>query len=651
VTTAATQASPETDTTDHGGGHGGVAALVLAALGVVFGDIGTSPLYAMQTVFMIDDGAVKPTEANVYGVISMVFWSITLIVSVKQLMFILRADNDGEGGILSLAYLTRRFVPTGSRRYGLVMVLGVIGASLFFGDSLITPAISVLSAVEGLKVSAPGLSDYILPIGVTIIVALFAVQRFGTHLVGRFFGPVMVAWFLSLAALGIPHILADPGVLAALSPHHAAGFAFRHPFIAFIAMGAVVLSVTGAEALYADMGHFGRTPIVRAWFFLVFPCLAINYLGQAQQILHDPASASSPFFHLAPDWLQLPLVVLATLATIIASQAVISGAYSVARQAQRLGYLPRLTVRHTSEHGGQIYIPSVNWLLFGGVLLLMVTFGASERLATAYGVAVTLDLMLTTGLFCVYAAARHQWTTWKIAAFALTFGLIEVNFFAGNAAKVLHGGWLPLLVATILVLVMMTWRRGQTLVTARRVKLEGDLQTFLEDVRDSLRGDPSTHDYIARVPGTAVFLHPGKDTTPLALRENVSFNKVVHSEVVIVSANVRNVPHVPVDQRLTVDHLGDELDGITHVGIDFGFQDDQDIPATLQLAAAKGLKADVSDPVYFVSRISVHRSDRPGMAGWRKRIFVGLAHNAASPTEYFRLPIGRVVVMGAQVNF
>ncbi|MEI2776955.1 MAG: potassium transporter Kup [Tetrasphaera sp.] len=635
----------------HEGGHGAIGVLMLAALGVVFGDIGTSPLYAMQTVFTIDDGFVKPTSEDVYGVISMVFWAITLIVSIKQLMFILKADNDGEGGILSLAYLTRHYVPKNSRRYGLVMVLGVFGASLFFGDSLITPAISVLSAVEGLKVSAPGLEHVILPIGVTIITALFAVQRFGTHLVGRFFGPVMVLWFLTLAALGIPHIVADPAVLGALSPHHAFGFAFRHPYIAFIAMGAVVLSVTGAEALYADMGHFGRKPIVRAWFFLVFPCLTLNYLGQAQQILHHPETATSPFFHLAPDALQLPLVVLATLATIIASQAVISGAYSVASQAQRLGYLPRLTVRHTSEHGGQIYIPSVNWLLFGGVLLLMLAFRASEKLATAYGVAVTLDLMLTTGLFCVYAAARHKWPMWKVAAFAVVFGVIEFNFFAGNAAKVLHGGWLPLLVAATLVLVMMTWRRGRTLVTARRTKLEGDLQTFLVDVRESLRGDPSTHEYLTRVPGTAVFLHPTKVTTPLALRENVNFNKVLHREVVIVSANVRNVPHVALAERVSVDHLGDELDGMTHVGIDFGFQDDQDVPAMLALARDRGLKADVSDPVYFVSKITVHRSDRPGMAGWRKRLFVGLAHNAASPTEYFRLPIGQVVVMGAQVRF
>ncbi len=648
VSSAATDASPATpapDTTDldEHPGHGAIGPLILAALGVVFGDIGTSPLYAMQTVFTIDDGMVEPNSANVYGVISMVFWSITLIVSIKQLMFILKADNEGEGGILSLAYMTRRFVPQGGRRYGLVMILGVIGASLFFGDSLITPAISVLSAVEGLKVAAPGLQEYVLPIGVTIIALLFAGQRFGTEKVGRLFGPVMVVWFLALGALGIPHIIADPSVLGALSPHHAVGFAFRHPFIAFIAMGAVVLSVTGAEALYADMGHFGRGPILRAWFWLVFPCLTLNYLGQAQQVLHHPETAVSPFFHLAPDWMSLPLVVLATAATIIASQAVISGAFSVARQAERLGYLPRLTVRHTSHsESGQIYIASVNWLLFAGVLLLMLTFRASERLATAYGVAVTLDLMLTTGLFCVYAAARHRWRPWQIAAFALCFGLLEVNFFAGNAAKVLHGGWLPLLVAATISLVMMTWRRGTTLVTARRVKLEGELLPFLDVIHDS---------QLAHVPGTAFFLHPSAETTPLALRENVAFNKVVHERTVIVSTRVKNVPHVPAAERITIDDLGDPYDHISHVAIDFGFQDDQDVPAALAQAIDQGLDASLDDAVYFVSKITVHRSERPGMAGWRKRIFVGLAHNAATPVDYFRLPIGQTVVMGAQVRF
>jgi KUP system potassium uptake protein len=629
------------------GGHhrSSVATLALAALGVVFGDIGTSPLYALQTVFTIDDGAVKPTPGDVYGVISMVFWSITLIVSVKQLMFVTRADNDGEGGILSLAYLTRRFVRPGGRRFVLVMVLGVFGASLFFGDSLITPAISVLSAVEGLKVAEPRLAEYVLPIALGIIVLLFAAQRFGTERVGRLFGPVMVVWFLTLAALGIPHIAADPGVLTALSPHHAVLFAAEHPFVAFIAMGAVVLSVTGAEALYADMGHFGRVPIVRAWFFLVFPCLTLNYLGQAQQVLHHPETATSPFFHLAPEWLELPLVVLATVATIIASQAVISGAFSVARQAERLGYLPRLTIRQTSEsEGGQIYVSSINWLLFGGGILPPLPFRSTARLAPASGVAPTMRLMLTTGLFCVYAAARHKWAPWKIVAFAVVFGIIELNFFAGNIAKVLHGGWLPLLVAATMSLVMMTWRRGTTLVTKRRTVLEGDLLRFLDKLH---QGDHQV------VPGTAVFLHPTSETTPLALRENADFNRVVHACTVIVSTRVLNVPHVPDSERVTIDDLEDATDHITHVRLDFGFQDDQDVPAGLRLAAEQGIddRLDLDSAVYFLSRITVHVSDRPGMARWRKRLFVAMAHNAANPAEYFHLPPQRTVVMGAQVRF
>ncbi len=633
----------ETGTTEHH--RAPLATLALAALGVVFGDIGTSPLYALQTVFTIDDGAVEPTPGDVYGVISMVFWSVTLIVSFKQLMFVTRADNDGEGGILSLAYLTRQFVRPGGRRFVLVMVLGVFGASLFFGDSLITPAISVLSAVEGLKVAEPDLARFVLPIALVIIAGLFAAQRFGTERVGRLFGPIMVLWFLTLAALGIPHIAADPHVLTALSPHHALLFAAEHPFVAFIAMGAVVLSVTGAEALYADMGHFGRVPIVRAWFLLVFPCLTLNYLGQAQQVLHHPDTATSPFFHLAPEWLEIPLVVLATVATIIASQAVISGAFSVARQAERLGYLPRLTVRQTSEsEGGQIYVPSINWLLFAGVVVLMLAFRSSERLATAYGVAVTMDLMLTTGLFCVYAAARHKWAVWKIATFALVFGTIELNFFAGNIAKVLHGGWLPLLVAATVSLVMMTWRRGTTLVTKRRTVLEGDLMRFLDKLH---RGDHQV------VPGTAVFLHPTSQTTPLAFRENADFNRVVHECTVIVSTRVLNVPHVPDAERVTIDELEDATDHITHVRLDFGFQDDQDVPSGLRLAAEQGIddRMDLDHAVYFLSRITVHVSDRPGMARWRKRLFVAMAHNAANPAEYFHLPLQRTVVMGAQVRF
>lgn len=638
---AAEPAPPSPDSTNHKG-RGGTWALALGAIGVVFGDIGTSPLYALQTVFSINHNTVDPTPQDVYGVISLVFWSITLVVTVKYVLFILRADNDGEGGVLSLAHLTRQHLRRGSKRYTLVMMLGVIGASLFYGDSLITPAISVLSAVEGLKVANPALGDLVLPIGMTIVVALFVLQRFGTAAVGRFFGPIMITWFVVLAALGIPHILAEPAVIGALSPHHAVLFAVDRPFVAFVAMGAVVLVITGAEALYADMGHFGRAPIRRAWFLLVFPCLTLNYLGQGQLILADPEMSTSPFFHLAPESMRIPLVVLATLATVIASQAVISGAFSVSRQAERLGYLPRLTVRYTSDHGGQIYVPVVNWLLFGGVLLLMVTFRESERLATAYGLAVTATLLLTTALFAVYADTALKWSPARVGAFVLVFGSIEAVFFAANLTKITHGGWLPLTIAAIIGTVMLTWWRGRALVTARRSKLEGPLRPLLNTIAS--KG-------VTTVPGTAVFLHGNPATAPLALRDNVSFNHVAHEQILIVTTLSRNVPHVGPEDRVMIGARRHKGVAITHLTLNFGFQDSQDVPSALALAHERGVNVDPDTAFYFLSRITLHRSDRPGMSQWRKRIFVALAHNAASPTEYFHLPIDRTVLMGTQVRF
>lgn len=620
-------------------------ALVLAALGVVFGDIGTSPLYALKTVFALNGGLVEPTRDNVFGVVSMIFWAITLIVSAKYLGFILRADNEGEGGVMALAHLAHRSVRPGGRRFRVAALLGVFGGSLFFGDSVITPAISVLSAVEGLEVAAPRTGSLVVPIATVIITALFGAQQFGTHHVGRFFGPVMVLWFLTLAGLGLVHIVREPAVLWALSPHHAATFVLAHPGIAFVAMGATVLAITGAEALYADMGHFGRVPIMWAWFALVFPSLTMNYLGQAQLILKDRNEIASPFFDLAPGWAQLPLVVLATLATIIASQAVVSGAFSVARQAERLGYLPRLTVRQTSEEsGGQIYIASVNWLLFTGVMLLMLTFRESERLATAYGVAVTTDLMLTTALFCFYARAALRWQGWQVALFVLVFGTVELAFFSANIAKVLHGGWLPLLIAGALATVMTTWARGRELVTARREKLEGSLLDFLNQVEDDAK--------ILRVPGTAVFLHPNNRTTPLALRENVQFNHILHDEVVVVTTVSLNVPHVPDEDRAVIDDLGHPYAHVTHVTLRYGFSDHQDVPAGLAVARDQnGLDIPLHDVTYFLSRITIHRSTRPGMGQARKRLFAWLAHNAADPTQYFSLPIGQTVVVGARVNY
>jgi KUP system potassium uptake protein len=622
----------------------GLFGLALGALGIVFGDIGTSPLYAVQTVFAIDDGAVQPTVDDVYGVVSLIFWSVTLVVTIKYVTFILRADNDGEGGIMALAALVRGVSGATRRRAGIALGLGVLGASLFYGDSLITPAISVLSAVEGLEVAQPELAEAILPIGIAILAVLFAAQRFGTHRVGRLFGPVMVVWFVTLAVLGLPHIVTHPGVLFGLSPTYVVSFIADHPYTAFIAMGAVVLVITGAEALYADMGHFGRKPIRRAWFAVVFPALIINYLGQAALILDDPSAVSNPFYLLAPSWARLPLVVLATFATVIASQAVISGAFSVSQQAVRLGFLPHLTVKHTStRESGQIYVPAVNWLLFGGVLVLIVSFRSSASLATAYGLAVTGTLLLTTTLFLMYAATAWKWPRWKLVLVAVAFGGVELIYFGANLTKVVHGGWLPLLIAAIVVTVMATWQRGRRVITKRRFHMEGSLPEFIEHVQAAK---------IARVPGTAVFPHPTKLTAPLALRANVEFNHVLHERVVIISVVAENVPHVPPSERLSVDALGPADDGILHVAARFGFQDEQDIPELLHAARGTSdeLDFDPDTASYFLSRITIERCDSPGMSKWRKRLFIGLSHNAANPAAYFHLPVDRTVVMGSRVE-
>jgi KUP system potassium uptake protein len=629
----------------HVPGGAGLVALAVGALGVVFGDIGTSPLYALQTVFAIDHHAVKVTGSDVYGVISLVFWSVTLVVSVKYVAFIMRADNDGEGGVMALAALARQ--ATQGRRKRVVataLLLGVVGASLFYGDSVITPAISVLSAVEGLEVTSPKLSGAVLPLGIAILSALFLAQRFGTHRVGRVFGPIMLVWFLVLAAAGLPEIARHPGILQALSPTYIASFVTEHPYITFIALGAVVLSITGAEALYADMGHFGRRPIRLAWFALAFPCLMLNYLGQGALVIHSHTAVANPFYLLVPHWGRIPMIVLATAATVIASQAVISGAFSVSRQAVRLGYLPNLTVRHTSTREiGQIYVPGINWLLYGSVLLIMLAFRSSNKLATAYGLAVTGTFLITTVLFLIVAGTVWGWARWQLVLTGLLFGVVEVAYVSANLTKVANGGWLPLLIAVLVVTTMTIWQQGRVIITRRRTQLEGSLQEFIEEMRRRR---------LPRVPGTAVFPHPSKKTTPLALRANVDFNQVLHEHVVLVSVVVRNQPYVPEEQRIEVDDLGYEDDGIVHVTATFGFQDEQDLPELLRLAKGKAPELDI-DPdnaLYFLSRLSLSHGDAEGMMRWRKRVFSGLAHNAANPAANFNLPEDRTVVMGAHVE-
>jgi KUP system potassium uptake protein len=621
------------------------ARIVIGALGVVFGDIGTSPLYALQNVFRIDGGAVQPSQGDVYGVMSLVFWSVTVVVSLKYVTVVMRADNNGEGGVMALIALIRRLL--GERRAGTraVVLLGVLGASLFYGDTLITPAISVLSAVEGLEIAAPSLGHLVLPLAAVILTALFFAQRWGTGRVGALFGPVMVVWFAVLAVAGVRGILRTPHVLTALSPTYAALFVVDHPYVTFVAVGAVVLVITGAEALYADMGHFGRPAIQRAWFFLVFPALTLNYLGQSGLILDDPTAIRDPFLLLIPSWGQLPVVVLATAATVIASQAVISGAFSVTRQAMQLGFLPPLTVRQTSRHeGGQVYLPAVNTLLLVGVLLLTLSFRSSERLATAYGVAVTGALLIDTVLLLVVARAGWHWSTPKVVGAAVLFGGVELAFFSGNVVKILHGGWLPLLIALTVFTLMTTWQAGRRIVVTERVELEGPLQDFVDHLRDT---------GIVRVPGTAVFPHPTKDTTPLALRANLQHNHVLHERVVIISARAATEPVVAPDRRLQIDDLGYTDDGIFHVTFHHGFSESPDIPAALQQAEEEGrLESgiDLETASYFVSRASLQQTRNPGMVRWRKKLFVGLAHNATNPADYFGLPMDRTVVMGTHLE-
>jgi KUP system potassium uptake protein len=629
-----------------GAPHAAAGGLVLAALGIVFGDIGTSPLYALQTVFSIDHNAVRATEGDVYGVISMMFWSVTLIVSIKYIGVLMRADNDGEGGVMALTALARRLYASRTTRTAPLVVLGILGVSLFYGDSLITPAISVLSAVEGVRVAAPSLGHVVVPVAAAILTALFLVQRFGTGRVGALFGPVTLLWFLALAALGIRGVVAHPGIVQGLLPSYAVLFVVEHPLIAFIAMGAIVLVITGAEALYADMGHFGRPPIRRAWFFVVFPALTLNYLGQGSLLLRHPDAISNPFFLLCPPWARLPMVVLATAATVIASQAVISGAYSLSRQAVQLGLLPPVTVRQTSEReGGQIYLPGVNAALFVGVLVVMLSFRSAERLATAYGVSVTGALVIDTVLMLVVARVLWSWPPWKIALAAVAFGGVELTFLSANLSKVAHGGWLPLLIAIVVFTVMTTWRRGREIVSANRRRQEGSLTEFVEE--QHARGLP-------RVEGTAVFPHPGKDTTPLALRANVEHNKVLHRGVLIVSATSQTVPHVPPEERFSVDHLGQADDGIQHLAIRFGFSDAPDLPEALREACAQGVLEpeilDVPGASYFLSRGPIRRTSAPGMATWRKVLFLALARNAADPAAYFGLPPARTVTMGSPVD-
>ncbi|WP_328453486.1 potassium transporter Kup [Amycolatopsis sp. NBC_00438] len=623
-------------------------AVVVGALGVVFGDIGTSPIYTLQTVFSPSDPHPVPVSTdNVFGVVSLIFWSVMIIVTVTYVLLAMRADNDGEGGIMALITQLRRWSGQRGARTALVLSgVGIFGASLFFGDSMITPAISVLSAVEGLKIVQPSFDELVVPITAVIIVVLFLFQRKGTATVGRLFGPVMILWFVTIGVFGIGGIAGNPEILKALLPTYALGFLAGHFGIAFFALAAIVLSVTGAEALYADMGHFGRRAITRGWLFLVLPACVLSYLGQGALILKDQANVASPFFLLVPGWARLPLVLLATAATVIASQAVITGAYSVTAQAARLGYLPRLRIRHTSESEiGQIYVPWINWLLLVSVLTLVFAFRSSAALAYAFGMAVTGTITIMTLLF--FYVARVKWGTpkWLIGVGATVLLSVDLLFVAANLTKLVHGAWLPLLIALTVFTVMITWQRGRQIVTAEREQHEGSLREFIDDLENN---KPATQ----RVPGTAVFLNRGKVTAPLAMRANAEHNHVRHEHVVIVSIETEPVPRVPEGERTVVDDLGHAHDGITHVSARFGYMERPDVPAalrSLEPAETEG-RLQVDDASYFLSKIELQLGKEPTMAGWRKRLFIATSYITADAAEQFALPRDRTVVMGSHIE-
>ena len=623
-------------------------ALAVGALGVVFGDIGTSPLYTMQTVFNPGDPhPVRVSTQNIFGIVSLIFWSVTIIVTVTYVLLVMRADNDGEGGIMALITLIRRRGVPGSRRAKVVLAaLGIFGAALFFGDSMITPAISVLSAIEGVKVAASSLADLVIPVTVAIIVCLFLVQRLGTGAVGRLFGPVMAVWFTVIGLIGVRGIAAHPAILKALSPSYALGFLVGHFSVAFFSLAAVVLAVTGAEALYADMGHFGRPPITRVWLLLVFPACILSYLGQGALVLGDPSTIRSPFFLLAPGWARLPMVFLAAVATVIASQAVITGAFSVAHQAARIGYLPRLRVAYTSEETmGQIYVPWINWLLLVSVLTLVLTFKSSAALAYAFGMAVTGTITITTLLF--FYIVRYQWRRpwWIVAPGAVFLLSVDLLFFAANLTKLVSGAWLPLLIAIAAFTVMTTWQRGRELVTRQRQRDEGQLWAFVDHLHAM---KPPLH----RVPGTAVFLNRGKDTAPLALRANVEHNQILHEHVLILAIETMPVPHIPAAERIAVDDLGYKDDRIVYVTARFGYMDQQNVPGLLPLIRQADIETPLDDDrlSYFLSRIELVRGNTPGMSRWRKRLFIATSRITADAAEYFQLPRERTLVVGSRIE-
>ncbi len=614
-----------------------LAALTLGAIGVVYGDIGTSVLYAVKEVF--GSGHVDFSTGNVYGILSVLFWTLTVIVSIKYVVLVLRADNNGEGGLIAMLALASQAVKDKPRLRAALLAVGIFGTSLFYGDGVITPAISVLSAVEGLEVVSPRFTEWVIPLTLVILFCLFAVQKHGTGGVGRYFGAITLVWFFTLAALGVSNIVRHPEILQAISPHHAVSFMWHHPGTTFIILGAVVLCVTGAEALYADLGHFGKKPIRLAWFAVVMPALTLNYFGQGALLLERPDAVKNPFFLMAPDWALLPLVGLATAATVIASQALITGAFSVTRQAMQLGYLPRLNVQHTSvRETGQIYIPFVNWGLFVAIVLAVVMFRSSSNLAAAYGIAVTLDMLITTTL--TFFVIRYSWKypLWLCIAATGWFFIVDVTFFASNLLKLLQGGWFPLMIGAAVFTLMMTWKRGRTILNEKLREDAIDLPSFLEAV---FVNPPM------RVEGTAVFLTAEPGRVPNALLHNLKHNKVLHEKNLFVTVRSHEVPWIGLSKRLEMEALGRNC---WQVVVHYGFKNDFDVPRALEQMRHNGCELQPMTTSYFLSRDVVVPTIGSGMAPWREKLFAQMHHNAGAAADFLKLPNNAVVELGSKIE-
>lgn len=617
-----------------------LALLSLAALGIVYGDIGTSPLYALRECFH-GAHAIEPTPANVLGVLSLIFWSLIIVISIKYLIFVVRADNEGEGGILSLAALATPIKPSGKSEKMLLIALGIFGAALLYGDGVITPAISILSAVEGISVATPVLSSYVVPLAIIILVGLFLLQSRGTGGIGKLFGPIMVIWFSVLALLGIIQIFHYPQVLSAINPLQGVEFFIRNGWHGFIILGSVFLVVTGGEALYADMGHFGKKPIRIAWFGAVLPALLLNYFGQGALLLENPAETASPFYHLAPDWALVPMIVLATCAAVIASQAVISGAFSLTMQAIQLGFLPRLKINHTSDKEyGQIYLPGINWALMIGCILIVLSFQTSSDLAAAYGIAVTTTMVITTVLFYFVARERWKWGFLPTAALCGTFVIIDLSFFGANIIKFFDGGWFPLTLASVILLLMLTWKKGRSILTTR-IQNETEL---LEDFLIAVEKRKDLH----RVPGLAIFMNGNATRTPPALLHNIEHNKVLHERIMFVTVKTRAIPYVDQSERMIYQPLNN---GFSRLKIYYGYMEDPDVPKILSEIKVRKFVFKPDETTYFLGRETIIATKKySGMARWREKLFALMSKNARSATSYFKIPPDRVVELGEQIE-